>query len=207
MIKVSIGDRLTGRTTRIGNEGEQAVVIHPHPPKDEDVSAIPVREFFKTSAGSSDMKVDGSTTNVRFTIESDVTQDKYIKTISVVIADASATLSKFGNLTALSNGVVFGWESTDLGDVTIADALKSNFDFVRLALGNPPFGDAAGAFRASNIISTSEGYVPVIDFAAMFGLPWGLRLKAGSADKIVFTVRDNVTGVDQFDAIAYGIKI
>jgi len=153
------------------------------------------------------MRVDGSTTNVEFYIAAEKDKDKYVKTVSIVIADALATLSEFGNLNAaLTNGVVLEWNTTDLGVVTIADALKTNFDFVRLGLGNPAFGDGAGAFRGGNIVTTSEGYLPVIDFASMFGLPWGLRLRAGTTDKVIFRIRDDVTAIDQFDAIAYGIK-
>lgn len=205
-IQIEDGKESTNRL-KINGEGEASVVVHPHPPKDEDTSSIPFRELFKNSSASSDMRVDGSTTNVDFFLSADKDKDVYIKTISVVIADASATLSKFGNLTALTNGLSLQWSALDLGIVTIASSLKSNFDFIRLALGNPSFGDSAAAFRGGNVISTSEGYLPVIDFHQMFGLPWGLRLRAGSNDKIIFTVKDNVTGVDQFDAIGYGIKI
>jgi len=38
-------------------------------------------------------------------------------------------------------------------------------------------------------------------------LPWGLRLRKGTKDRLVFTVRDNITAIDQFDAIAYGLKL
>ncbi len=194
---------------KVNGEGELSVVVHPHPPKDEAQSPLPVREFFKTSAGSSDMAVDGSTTAVEFSINSQANFDVYIRTASIVIADASQTLQEFGNLnTALTNGVKLEWRTSDLGTVVIHDGLKTNFDFIRLALGNPSFGDGASAFLASNAIPTNiEAYLPVVNFSQVFGLPWGLRLRAGTTDKIVWTVQDNVSAVDQFDIIGYGIKI
>jgi hypothetical protein len=210
MIKSVIVDgRGRGNKLRINGEGELSAVIHPHPPRDEEISALPVREYFKTAAGSSDMKVDGSSTNVDFFIGAQEDFDVYIKTVSILIADASQTLQEFGNLNAaLTNGVLFEWVTTDLGSVTIHDSLKTNFDFIRLALGSPAIGDGAAAFLANNAIATNiEAYLPVVDLASVFGFPYGLRLRRGTNDKLVFTIRDNVSAVDQFDIIGYGLKI
>lgn len=207
-IKTVITDgRGLGRDVVVSEEGQLNVVTHAHPPTGDSSRMIPVREFFKDSAGSSDMQVDGSTTNVRYTIEADPLLDKYITTISFAIADASAVLNKFGNITALSNGCLFEWETQDDGSVTISDQLTSNFEFVRLCAGNPGFGDGAGAFRASNVISTSEGYVPVLKVEEVFGIKFGFKLRAGTTDKLVITVRDDTTGVDQFDTLAYGFRL
>jgi hypothetical protein len=198
-----------GNTLRINGEGEASVVVHPHPPKGEVENALPFRQYFTdtgVASGDNDMKVNGSTTNVEFSIKADQEKDLYIKTISVEIADASAALNKFGNLTALTNGLDFKWSSQKEGDITIADTLQTNWDFVRLAGGNPGFGDGAGAFRASNVSGTSEGYTPVLDLASIFGLAYGIRLRAGSTDELVFTVKDDVTGVDSFNIVGYGIK-
>jgi hypothetical protein len=156
-----------------------------------------------TAAGSNDMQVDGSSTAVEFWVPADKTYDLYIANLSFVIADATATLDKFGTITALTNGCDLEY-FTDTGTVTIASALKSNFDFVRLCLGNPPFGDGAGAFRAGNVEGNSEGYIPVLDFKQVFALPWGIRLRAGTTDKIILRVNDLTTGVDAFNCIAYG---
>ncbi len=194
---------------RINGEGEGSVVIHPHPPKDEVKTAIPFRQFFTddgSATGTTNMRVDGSTNNVDFFIQAIATRDIYIKTISVLIADVNATLDKFGTLTALTNGVEFKWVSAELGTVTIAAALKTNFAFVRLALGDPAFGTGANAFQAANIAGNSEGYLPVIDLAKVFGPPWGLRLKKGTLDSLRFTIKDNVTTIDGFDIIGYGIQ-
>jgi hypothetical protein len=198
----------TGAKARVDAEGQLNVIVHPHPPVGDQYAARPFRQLFKTSAGASDMRVNGSTTNVEFLIESSSTYDTYIKSISIALVDASATLNKFGNLTALTTGLSLVWETADLGTVTIADSLKTNFDLIRLAAGNPSFGDGAAAFRANNVSSTSEGYLPVIDCAAIFGLQYGLKLRKEKQDKVIWTVKDDLsTGIDQFDIIAYGIQI
>lgn len=200
----------TDRRAKVSKEGQLNVVVHPHPPKGETCLSIPFRQYFTTtgdSSGCSNMRVNGACCNVDFYISATCCQDIYIKTISIAIVDASATLSKFGNLCALTNGIEFEWRTQDTGIVVIADAIKTNFEFIRLAAGNPAFGDAATAFRASNVASTSEGYLPVIDLAKTFGLPYGIRLRKGTNDKLAFKIRDDVSGLDQFDAIAYGIRI
>lgn len=192
----------SGKKLKINGEGEISVVVHPHPPRDENVSSIPFKAFFTSPAGATDMRVNGSTTNVSFAINADPDKDLYIKCCSIVIADASATLGEFGNLnTALTNGVELRWSTQDLGDVTIADGLKTNFEFMRLALGQPSF------VVANNVVGTSDAFLPVISFDALFGLQYGLRLRGGTNDKIEFIVKDDVTGVDQFDAVGFGIKI
>lgn len=192
---------------KISDEGQAEVVVHPHPPKSETISAIPFTSFFKTAAGSSNMVVDGSSTPVEFSISANTTQDIYIKVCSVVIAQQNAVLNKFGNITALTNGLTLKWVTGDLGTETIADSLKTNFDFVQLGLGQPAFGDGTTAFRAGNVISTDEGYLPVIDFSKIFGLQYGLRLRASTSDKLVWTVRDALAGVTRFDIKGYGLKI
>ena len=121
-------------------------------------------------------------------------------------ADAGQTLSEFGNTNAaLTNGCVLEYVDED-GPVTIHDALKTNWDFIRLSGGSPAFGDAAAASRASNVSGTSEGYIPFLDLRKTFGFKWGFRLASGSRQKIVLRVRDDLTVPDQFDCIAYGFE-
>jgi len=196
----------SGSAVRVNEYGDLIIAAQPYPPIGAEVVLQPVRQFFKTDAGASDMRVNGSVTNQKFYIRAVQGYDTYIKVASVVIADASSSLNKFGNITALTNGVLFEYVSDDLGRVTIHDALKTNFNFVRLALGNPAFGATTNSFLASNVSSTSEAYLPVIDFTNIFGVPFGLKLRADSADRLVFTIRDDVSTIDQFDCIAYGFK-
>lgn len=210
MLKVVLLDGSgRGNKAKINGEGEVSVVVHPHPPKDEKITAKPFRQYFRLNgslSGSNDMRVNGATTNQFFSILADQSEDIYIKTISVLIADATATLNKFGNLTALTNGIVFRWVTTDIGETIIHEGLKTNFNFIRLAQGQPAYGDGATAFQAANMSGTSEGYLPVIDLEKVFGMQYGLRLRAGTNDKIEFVIRDDVSGVDEFNIIGYGIR-
>jgi hypothetical protein len=171
-------------------------------------SAIPYREFLKNDAGSNDLAVDGSATEQTFYVEAIKERDIYIKTLSFVIADSSQSLNEFANTNGvLANGCLLQWKSSDVKTVDIHDALKTNWDFVRLCLGQPAFGATTDAFRASNVSSTSEGYIPFLDMAATFGLPYGLRLRRQTKDRIQMTIRDDCSAADQFDIIAYGLEI
>lgn len=198
-----------GHRAKVNGEGELSVVVHPHPPRDEGESALPFRQYFTddgTSSGASDMRVDGSTNSVSFYISAIGTRDIYIKSMSILISDASATLNKFGNLAALTTGCDVSWESQDEGTVVIADQLQTNFDLVRFSGGFPSFGSGASAFQAGNISGTSEGYLPFVDFSILFGLTYGIRLRKGTEDLIKITINDNVSTVDAFNCIGYGIK-
>lgn len=188
----------SGNNLKVNGEGELGVVVHTHPPKNESFAARPFVSFLTDSNGSSDMLVNGATTNVEFNISADKDLDVFVKNIAVTIVDAAATLAKFGALTALTNGVLFEWITADLGTTTINSGIKTNFEFFRQALQEP--------IISSNVVGNSEGLLIEIDFAKIFGLRNGLRLRAGTNDKIAFTIRDNVSTMDQFDAIAYGIK-
>lgn len=96
------------------------------------------------------------------------------------------------------------WSSKDIGDIVIHESLKSNFDFIRLCSGEPAFGTAGDAFKGRNVQGASEGYIPVLDFSETFGLPWGIRLRSNTFDRLELIIKDNTSAVDEFDAIVYG---
>ena len=173
-------------------------------PVDEDkILLFPYSATFKNS-GSTDMRVNGSTSNVDFTIESSALGDIYVDSISFRIADVNATADKFGTLSALTNGVQLIYSDLNNGENQIGQNIQTNFDLVRLAQGNPSFGSGTDAFRIGNASGNSEGYIPVLDFSSSFGLPWGIRLRKDKKEKIIIRIRDNITAIDAFDAVAYG---
>ncbi len=54
-------------------------------------------------------------------------------------------------------------------------------------------------------MGSSEGYIPVFDFRN-FGFRWGLKLKAGTNNRLVMEINDNVSSIDGFNATAYGFR-
>lgn len=184
--------------------GGLTVTMNPYPAhSDQDITTI-YRENLKNSAGASDMRVDGSVTPVEFSVSADSEVDIFITTVSFLISDAGAELNEFGALTELTNGCDFYYSNSE-GEVNIATGLKTNFSIIRLCSGIPSFGDASSAFRAANVTGISEAFLPIFSFQT-FGLPFGIRLAAGSVQKIGFRVNDNLTDLDTFDAICYGFE-
>lgn len=195
----------SNRGVKVGERGELFVVQHAHPPEDEGDFMVPRRDYFRNDAGSNDMRVVGSLASpVIFSIDADEDRDIYIKNLSFVIADAGATLNNFGNISPLTNGVSLEWMTQDVGTTVINEGLKSNFDFVRLCGGHPAFGSGNSAFKANNVVGTSEAFFCELDAARVFGLQWGLRLRAGTNDSLRIIVKDDTSAVDQFDVLAYG---
>jgi hypothetical protein len=165
------------------------------------------RQYFTddgTADGTSSMLVDGSATNVDYYIPAHTENDRYITAVSFLISDAGAELDEFGGITALTNGCVFEYSRT--GEiVTIHGTLKSNFDFIRLCMGFPSFGDDTSAFLGKNVVGASEAYIPVFNFLTIMP-PYGLKLDAGTSQRLTLRVRDNCSTIDGFDAIAYGFE-
>ena len=180
----------------------------PLPPFGDASKMRVFRQFFTTdgtATGTSDMLVNGSSTNVDYYIPASQTKDRYITQISFIIADASLSLNQWGNITALTNGCQLLYDDEE-GQVTIHEALKTNWDVIRLCGGNPPIGATTSSFIASNVSGNSEGVIPVLDFRERFGFRWGLRLAVGTRQRLTFRIRDNISAPDQTDIIAYGFE-
>lgn len=54
---------------------------------------------------------------------------------------------------------------------------------------------------------TEKSYLPNIDMEDIYGFTWGLRLRKGTLDKLIFRINDNLTGLTTFNAIATGTRI
>jgi len=208
MLKTSIHSQQNGNALLINEDGSiNTFVIPKHPAIDQ--IALPFSQYLTidgTELTSSSMLVDGSTNNVDFFIGAK-SFDIYINTLVFSIVDANASMSGFGNLAALTNGLEFFYFNQANGKYTIESGLKSNFDMVRLANFEPSYGTGTAAMQLSNVIGTSEAYVGVIDIEDIFGLQFGLKLRANSTDRIGFIVKDNISALDGMDIKCYGIRL
>ena len=207
MLKTSIHSQKEGNALKINDDGSINTFIIPSPPINTDSNALPFAEYMKLDGiGTNSLVINGSINNQDFYIESKE-YDVYINTVVFEIADAGATLSQFGGIAALANGLDFYYFNQKNGKYIIESGLKSNYDFVKLANFEPSFGTSTSAFQLTNAISASEAYIGVIDLEDVFGLPWGLRLRANSTDRVGFTVKDNITGIDVMTIKVYGIRV
>ena len=176
------------------------------PPFGNTVQAIPFSMFFADGDGNTDMRVAGSVAGpLDFDIVADSNRDRYIKTVQFTIVDQNATLTQFGNIGDLNDPILFEWDKA--GETVLLASMISNYDHVRLAGGQPAFGTGTAAFLAQNVLGNSEAYLPMVDFQLIFGLPWGIRLAAGSDETLRIIIQDDLTGVDGYDALARGFEI
>ena len=206
-IKTQIEDGAgSGNLAKVTKEGYLYTQEAPYPPLGEETKISIYRErlTLNNNGTTFDARVNGSVTPQRFWIQAEPNFDIYITSISFLIADVNATLTQFGNIGTLTNGCRVYYEDEN-GNINIGTGLVSNFEFVRLCLGFPAFGNGTTAFQGGNVVGSSEGYIPVLDFRN-FGFRWGLRLAANTLNKLVLEVNDNVTGVDAFNVIAYGFR-
>lgn len=197
-----------GSKAKISEEGVINVIAHNHPPVDDVTNVLPYRDNFR-NAGSIDMNVDGSVTNQVFSISASPDFNIYIKYISIEIGDdGSPALNKFGNLTELTNGVEWSFFTQKEGDTILHDGIKTNKAFIRIGGDTPAIGDGTTAFLADVTGGgTEKSYLISIDVAETFGMPFGIRLRKGTTDTLSFTVRDDLSTLLTFDAIAFGIRL
>lgn len=203
----------TGNFAKVETGGYLRVQPAPFPPDDDRDTQIIFREFLtlNNDGTTSDMRVDGSTTPQLFYIQAEPDSDIYITSLSFLLADTdnAPILEEFGALPALTNGARLYYEDSN-GEIDIADSLKSNFEIVRLCQGTPSFGTGTDAFFAEDVTSGAGNQfaiIPILNFQSVFGFQYGLRLRSGTTNKLVLSVRDNLTGgLDNFNIIAYGFK-
>ena len=193
----------TGNRLKIQPEGDIGVVVHTHPPIRESRKGLPFRQYFTidgTPTGDNDLRVNGATTSVDFCIPAEQTKDRFVKFIAVKLADAGAKFDKFGALTALTNGVEFVWQSQELGSLIIHDGIKDNLEWFRMSNQIPTIIDLSGG--------SADAIIVGIDLTVMFGSQWGIKLTAGTNEKLIFRINDNLgTGIDSFNIIGHGTEV
>ena len=212
-IKSQLFDEATGNTQFVDEQGAASVTERFSPPFGGVDFIQPIALNFTntgTPTGSSDMRVNGSVTAAQFSIIADTNtnraSDRYINTIVFSIGDQNTKLRDFGAIPRLTNGCRLFYQS-ERGTVNIRSGLKSNFDFIRLG-AYPGWGLAEQVGLLQTAVGTAANaydvYMPVLNFSQTFGTRFGIKLAAGSIQKIVIEVNDNITGIDEFTAIGYG---
>lgn len=134
-------------------------------------------DFVRTSGGSDDLLVDGSTTPVVFTYDADPTHDISILEVKFVLVSNSVTFGSdyFGATSGpLTNGLLV--EVTSNSNTGTVHELHQNEDFVHFA--------------------SPGGFEWVVSSKDMMSADWlvggGLKLYAGTGDNIKVTVRDDI---------------
>jgi len=192
------------REATITQEGELNVIPAPYPPFVEQ-KVQPFRQYLTadgTSGGSNDLGVDGSSTNVDFWIPASESNDRYITTLSFIVGYAATGKPfQWADGAALTNGTRL-WYENRRGEHDIHDAIKSNQDFFRLSFDPIPTSWEVRHVNANN----DFGYFVSTDLRKM-GLPFGIKLDAGTTQRLSITIKDNAgTSAVSFNCIGYGFE-
>jgi hypothetical protein len=157
-----------------------------------------------TALGSDDMTVDGSSGDIDFWVEANPTKNRFIVSMTVRLGGNGADMQEFSNIAALTNGCQVIYETDGSEVILTLRPIKTNFGLIVFAQALPTFGNAADVFRVQNAVTNVDFYIPDVNFKRHWGLDKGMLLKAGSSDKIIWRIRDDLTTVDTFDSIAFG---
>lgn len=206
-LNVHLRDALTGRALKVGTEGEIQNSEHPHAPASEADIGFPQTGYFTTdgdpNSSNFDMRADGSTTPIEYYIKAPEDRDLYVSKCSFLISDAGANLNEFANFgSALTNGFQLEYRTKNMGTEVIFNSLKTNWDFFFFFMNFPGFGDSASVFKINNLSGTADGYCPQVDFTDLFQMKYGLKLRRGTTDRLVWVLRDDLSvGMDACHAI------
>lgn len=187
------------------------------PPIDNRTIQIIYRKFLTLNEDgtTTSMLVDGSTTSQLFYVSANENNDIYITSLSIIIQATGIDLGTdfAGDGSGISNGFRVYYEDKN-GEINIGTDLTTNFDFIRLCQGNPGFGDGGNTFKIPDLAGggkkAAEGYIPVLDFPEVFGFNYGLRLRRGTTNKLVFEINDDLTtglGANaEMNVVVYGFE-
>jgi len=174
-------------------------------PSADAVGLRPFPQTYLTDAQDSrDMTVNGSVTPVDFSIRAQDDCDIWITMVQVVIVDSVIQMSSFGNLAQLANGCEIVYID-DSGETVLASPIRTNFELI-VASDGPWFGSGPQAFEAINVEGMSDAILPRFDFAQRLP-PWGLRLRARTSHRLTLRVRDDLTAMVRFDAVASSYQL
>ena len=169
---------------------------------DDDVlTRYKLLRAFMTNGTSKDMNVNGSVTPVEFTVTSDVGKVLYITQIRILINGTYFELDtqdfrRFGLATAgggaLPNGLTLNVEQGGIVTSMFADPVTQTGDFLNYA---------DDFVNLKNSISAQSDF---LSFDIHFEKP--VVLPESVTDRMVMTVRDNLTSIDLFQVLVRGYQ-
>jgi len=156
-----------------------------------------------TPSGTSDMGVDGSAASVEYYIPSNDNDDRYITRFTFILGyGASAGGWEFADSNAaLTNGVKVSYTNTEGDEVTIMNP-KANYSFHRAS--GIPLSNTNWEARGF-AVAGDYGFFVNIDLTTIMP-PYGIKLDAGTPQKMSILIRDDCTDADLFNCNAFGFE-
>jgi hypothetical protein len=154
-------------------------------------------------SGTTNQRVDGSSTTQEFYVNSDADFDIYIAQIVIFIGDASVTHGGFGAVAALATGwdLMFREQGAN---ISIISKAKTGGEVIIQSGTTLAWGDAATSFELTNFSGNEDATVVSIPISQQ--VPGGLRIGRGSSTRLRSVVNDDLTGLTQFQVRAIGYR-
>lgn len=149
---------------------------------------------FALDGASKDLNVDGSVTPVEFEIVPPTGFIYYIHTVIITMVDSSINFTKFGGITALTNGIKIEIKQ-DGGSLTESpqSPIKVNKEFYQFGYDTTLQSATEDIFVAKLLVKIDSGTI--------------IKLVDSSSDLIKITVRDDLTAITDFKVVALGYII
>jgi hypothetical protein len=193
--------RGTKQKAAVHDDGALGIIAHPEPPFIPQKTEL-FRQLFTDDGldtGSGDMSIDGSIDNVEFWVPAHHEHDRYITKISVEVAYAAQGAPyKWADNSALTNGIKMSYNSIR-GEKTLHAGIKSNQDLLRVNETGVVTNWEVRHVNANN----DYGYFITI-FLSNVMPPFGMKLDAGSNQKLKAIIRDDVTAATTLNILAIG---
>ena len=149
------------------------------------------------------MNVDGSAVMQTYKIVSNIDYDIHIMELVFYVQDSVVTHSGFGALGALTNGV--NCKVYESGTVTpVLTDVKRFADFIVQTAMDKPFGDGTNAFELEGVYGSADAWC--LTFPLYKYVPNGIRIGNGTLEKIEIEIRDDLTGLSEFNCRALGYR-
>lgn len=186
---------------------EAALLVSPLPAPAGEIPTTtlqarkPYRGLLENGASSPDMNVDGSVTPVEFAIDAEAGAVIWIRLLRLIIKGVNLEMDgldfqRFGAATAagtpLTNGVEIEMVQGAVTTALFPEAVKRMGEL---------YDHAAESLNIKGAVSASESY---LSFDIELDPP--VALAAGSADRVLVRVSDDLTALASFRALAIGSR-
>lgn len=204
MIKTTIKDSGSNLETHVAENNSLAVnIIEPDlRQRGEKNRYRYYSELLSNTAGVTNMNVNGSVTSQEFNSMAEDDNDIHVMSVVILLADLTVALNKFGALSALTNG--FDLKIVEEGiDRPLINSAKTGGEILTQT-APIPFGVANAPNTITKYLSNSDALLMTIPLSQY--VPNGYRLARGSKNRLVATVNDDLTGLDEFTIRLIGYR-
>ncbi|MBF0131012.1 MAG: hypothetical protein HQL75_00285 [Magnetococcales bacterium] len=158
-------------------------------------------------AGTTNLRVNGLTSNVDAYIAANPDYDIHIMSVSFYINDSAISMNRFGNVTGLTLG--FDMFAEESGDTTyMVKQARTSGQLISQTAAMNAFGSGAELNIISNMTGTTDAVFAFLDIGRILP-PEGLRIGRGTKDRLVVRIRDNlsqISALGAFEVRVFGFK-